>query len=191
MNEFFQKQLYRFAELMETAMAVCVGVAIVVSLFTFVPRIMYLLREGADKAELNEVLAIIFVIVIAIEFLKLLLKPDMTSVVEVLIFLIARHMIIEDTSPTQNLISILSICLLFLIENLLKYGASWMKRWKKMEDFRITETLHEHEELGIADIDVGALTSEKSKKEEPRKVAAVMEMRFDEEKTTISGHQTI
>ena len=48
------------------------------------------------------------------EFLKMLCKPRTENIIEALIFLIARHMIVQTTSATENLISVVSICMLFL-----------------------------------------------------------------------------
>ena len=63
-----------------------------------------------------EFIDFVFNVVIVIEFFKLLCTPGKDTLLEVLMFVVARHMIIEETSPMENLISILSIGVLFLID---------------------------------------------------------------------------
>lgn len=61
----------------------------------------------------------IFNILIGIEFLKLLCHPSANTVLEVLTFLVARHMIIEHTTVVENLLSIVSIGVLFAMKKYL------------------------------------------------------------------------
>ncbi len=51
----------------------------------------------------------VFNVVIGIEFMKMLCKPSSANIIEVLIFLIARHMIVTSTTPLEDLLSVLSI----------------------------------------------------------------------------------
>ena len=57
--------------------------------------------------------------VIGIEFLKMLSRHNLSSVVEVLLFAISRQMVIEHTSPTENLLMVAAIAALFLIRKFL------------------------------------------------------------------------
>ena len=45
----------------------------------------------------------VFTIVIAIEFLQMLSRPNTDNVIEILIFLVARHMIVGENTPVQDL----------------------------------------------------------------------------------------
>ena len=56
-----------------------------------------------------------FTIVIAIEFLQMLSKPDTDNVIEIILFLVARHMIVGETTPMENLISIVGITILIIL----------------------------------------------------------------------------
>lgn len=60
-----------------------------------------------------EYLDAVFNVVIGIEFLKMLCKPSSANIIEVLIFLIARHMIVQTTTPLEDLLSVVSIGILF------------------------------------------------------------------------------
>ena len=58
-------------------------------------------------------------IVIGIEFLKMLCRHSMDSVVEVLLFTLARHMIIEPTTMLENLLCVAGVALLFVVRKYL------------------------------------------------------------------------
>lgn len=60
-----------------------------------------------------------FNVVIGIEFVKMLAKHSPGSAIEVLLFAIARQMVVDHTSPLENLISILAILLIFVIRKYL------------------------------------------------------------------------
>ncbi len=51
-------------------------------------------------------------IVIGIEFLQMLCRPNSDNVMEVLIFLVARHMILGDTTPVDDFVSVISVGIL-------------------------------------------------------------------------------
>ena len=54
-------------------------------------------------------------IVIGIEFIKMLAKHSPGSVLEVLLYAIARHMIVGHEDAVQNLVSVGAIALIFII----------------------------------------------------------------------------
>ena len=66
-----------------------------------------------DNKVYMEYLDAVFNVVIGIEFLKMLCKPSSANIIEVLIFLIARHMIVQTTTPLEDLLSVVSIGILF------------------------------------------------------------------------------
>ena len=62
----------------------------------------------------------IFMLVIGIEFLLMLCKPNSENVIEVLIFLVARHMIVGETTPYQDFVSVVSVALLCVVRRYLR-----------------------------------------------------------------------
>ena len=62
----------------------------------------------------------IFMLVIGIEFLVMLCKPNSENVIEVLIFLVARHMIVVETTPYQDFVSVVSVALLCVVRRYLR-----------------------------------------------------------------------
>ena len=139
-NEKFKKLVYQVCSLLELMAAALVLVGILLA-------IVSLLRNGglfrellSDTSALKHYLEQIFTIVIGIEFLQMLCRPNSDNVIEILIFLVARHMIVGDTVPTQDFISVISIALLCLLRRWLHVtkngqGASLIKlRREKPED---------------------------------------------------------
>ncbi len=52
-----------------------------------------------------------FNLIIGVEFIKMLCRHTPGSAIEVLLFAIARQMVVEHTSPLENLIGIVTIAL--------------------------------------------------------------------------------
>lgn len=73
-------------------------------------------NPSAFKTYLEEILMII----IGVEFLQMLCRPSSENVIEVLIFLVARHMIVGDTSPYQDFVSVISVTLLCVLRRFLR-----------------------------------------------------------------------
>ena len=109
------KKLYKISEIMELIMAFVVAISIAIAIFRFFPEISTLLHSTESSA-LIHFLEELFYIIIAIEFLKMLCKPNADTIIEVLIFLEARHMIIGETTSAQDLLSIICIVMLFLLQ---------------------------------------------------------------------------
>src|SRR5699024_8173918 len=90
--------IYRIAQFLEILISVIVIVAIAVSLYAVLVELHVMANSPANVDMLTEFLATAFTVVIGIEFLKMLSRHNMSSVVEVLLFAIARQMVIEHTS---------------------------------------------------------------------------------------------
>ena len=96
---------------MAFAVAICIAIAII----RFFPEIANIMHS-TDSSSLIHFLEKLFYIIIAIEFLKMLCRPNADTIIEVLIFLEARHMIIGETTSAQDLLSIICIVMLFLLQ---------------------------------------------------------------------------
>ena len=89
----------------------------------------------------------VFLVVIGVEFLKMLCRPTADNVLETIIFLVARHMIVvTTTTPLDDLISTISIVLLCFVRRYLKEHR--MKDKMREEDWR---RLEESDESGTAE----------------------------------------
>jgi hypothetical protein len=81
----------------------------------------------------------VFNILIGIEFLKMLCQPSPDTVLEVLIFLVARHMILDHTTVIENLLTIISIGILFAIKKYISLPSG-------KENYRIFSSSSDSEE---------------------------------------------
>ena len=93
------------------------GLVLVGLVFSAVPLIRWmpgLLVDGNDT-EIRTFLERSLDIVIGIEFIKMLAKHSPGSVLEVLLYAIARHLVVGHDSALENLLSVGAIALIFIV----------------------------------------------------------------------------
>lgn len=132
-----RKFLMGFSEVIEIIIAFMVAAAIIIGVIHLFPKLTAL--GGSilkSNFEFEHFLSAALNIVVGTEFINMLLKPSFDNVAEVLIFLIARHMVVTETSPMDNLISVISIAILFILLFLL----STRNRKKLFGEKKKTET---------------------------------------------------
>ena len=111
--------LYNSCNILELLMAVVVLITIIIAGFSLGDAFMKFWNTRFSNDAFLTFTGSIFNILIGIEFLKMLCQPSEDTVLEVLMFLVARHMIIEPTTVYENLVTIISIGLLFAIKKYL------------------------------------------------------------------------
>lgn len=116
---FCRQWVARMASIIETVVALVVLLAILVAGV----RVLFEVKDLVLAPDVDEAfttfLRSVFNVVIGIEFVKMLAKHSPGSAIEVLLFAIARQMVVEHTSPVENLLSILAILLIFVIRKYL------------------------------------------------------------------------
>ena len=93
------------------------GLVLIGLLFSVVPLIRWmpgLLFDG-NEAEIRTFLERSLDIVIGIEFIKMLAKHSPGSSLEVLLYAIARHLVVGHDSALENLLSVGAIALIFIV----------------------------------------------------------------------------
>ena len=110
----FRDQIAEAAGILEVVLSAIVLVALLMSIVPLMELMPGLLVEG-DGFEIHEFLERALDIVIGIEFIKMLAKHSPGSVLEVLLYAIARHMIVGHEDAVQNLVSVGAIALIFII----------------------------------------------------------------------------
>ena len=93
------------------------GLVLIGLLLSVVPLIRWmpgLLFDG-NEAEIRTFLERALDIVIGIEFIKMLAKHSPGSSLEVLLYAIARHMVVGHESAMENLLSVSAIALIFIV----------------------------------------------------------------------------
>ena len=122
---YVKKWVTELCHILELIAAIFVFIAVVIALIALIPHL----------------------VVIGVEFLKMLCRPTADNVLETIIFLVARHMIVvTTTTPLDDLISTISIVLLCFVRRYLKEHR--MKDKMREEDWR---RLEESDESGTAE----------------------------------------
>lgn len=111
--------IYRIALVLEIAVSILVVLGIATSLFTVALELGVMIGDPGDTDGLRTFLATAFTVVIGIEFLKMLARHNMSTAIEVLLFAIARQMVIEHTTAFENLTMVAAIAILFAIRKFL------------------------------------------------------------------------
>ena len=119
MRRRIQKNVLQWANIIEILMAILLSVIIgILSVFLII-KFKDLLLSGQALSNFKEFLAMVLNLVVGVEFIKMLCRHTPETVIEVLLFAIARQLIVSHGSTFENLIGILSIAILFAIRKYL------------------------------------------------------------------------
>ena len=113
-KQVFRDQVAEAAGLLEVVLSAIVLVALLLSVAPLLQLLPGLLTHG-NSVEVREFLERALDIVIGIEFIKMLAKHSPGSALEVLLYAIARNMILGHGSAIENLLGVASIGLIFVI----------------------------------------------------------------------------
>lgn len=132
-TEKLRKIIQKICGLLDLIAACLVLIAILCSIFSLVRDASVFQRLLTDPSEFKHYLEQVFMLVIVIEFLGMLCRPSSENVIEVLIFLVARHMIVGDTTPYQDFVSVISVALLCVVQRYLRVTGEKQKESKEPE----------------------------------------------------------
>ena len=100
------------------------------NLFVELPE---LLTMTASTNSFHEILEYCFSLIIIVEFVRMLIKHSMLSVVEVLVFAIARGLIVDHEDPINMLVSIACIAILLFVRRFALNDLLELPQTKKAE----------------------------------------------------------
>ncbi len=116
-----KERVYRFVmrleyalDLMEILLSIIVVVAFVICLLPLVRDLPHL-ANGASANNFRTYLVELLDLVIGIEFVKMLIKHTPSAVLEVMLFALARHMVVTETTVLEGLITVAAIAGIFAI----------------------------------------------------------------------------
>lgn len=116
----FQKKVYKLSGWIEIFVSIILVIAILIYSAGLVKNLYTIITQGYETMDsFTLFLGNAFQVVIGVEFIKMLCKHTPVTVVEVLMFAMARQMVVEHTTPFENLLCVLSITVLFLIRRYL------------------------------------------------------------------------
>ena len=122
MKRFLREQVLKIADILEIIIGILLAISIGILVIYLIGDIKSVAVGHANLEVFNNYLANAFNLVIGIEFIKMLCKHTPQTVIEVLLFAIARQLIVEHTSTLENLIGIISIGILFATRKYLFYN---------------------------------------------------------------------
>lgn len=107
------------ASFLEIFLACLLALALGICALRMLPTLRDLALLPEPVHSFHEYLETLFVLVIGTEALKMLCKHTPGSALEVLLFTIAREMVVKETSPVENLIVVVSIAVIFAVRKFL------------------------------------------------------------------------
>lgn len=107
--------LYKFTRYLEIIISIAVISAILIFIKVLFIKLVNLYLGPFTENEFINLLTIALNILVGIEFVKMIINYNVDTVIEVLLFAIARQLIVGHTTMKENFIGILSIVLLFAI----------------------------------------------------------------------------
>ncbi len=119
LKEMLRRQVAFCASFIEIAISAVVLIAIVIAGFQVVREMIGLVGDPKAHESFTLFLGHAFNLIIGVEFIKMLCRHTPGSAIEVLLFAIARQMVVEHTSPIENLVGIVTIALIFAIRKFL------------------------------------------------------------------------
>ena len=131
MNSDVREKISGAATIIEITLGVVILIACVVAslgiVFTTDVQALFLQPDYLQKRLSDACL-----IIIGIELIKMINSHSLDSVVDVMLLAIARQMIVEHTSPLENMMTVVSVGVLFVIRKYL-YISHLDSRKKKKE----------------------------------------------------------
>ena len=113
MKRFIREQVMKVADVLETIIGILLAISIAISVVYLIFDLTSIFSINSNLDSFNSYLSKAFNFVIGIEFIKMLCKHTPETVIEVLLFAIARQLIVEHMSIYENLVGIASIAALF------------------------------------------------------------------------------
>ncbi len=118
LKDTIQNKLYRIAIRLEILVGLCILVTIAAATFGLFLDIRLSAIISAPEM-LQSYLTTAMTIIIGIEFVKMIFSYNIDTVVEVMMLAVARQMVLTHTSPTDNLLTVISVAFLFMIRKFL------------------------------------------------------------------------
>lgn len=118
-KETLRHYIALLASLVEVLLAFLVLIAVLLVSWRLLFEVFDLTQTATATEGFTVFLGHAFNVIIGIEFIKMLAKHTPGATIEVLLFSLAREMVVEHTTPVENLISIITIALVFVIRKYL------------------------------------------------------------------------
>jgi len=154
MGEKLRKALDKLCDFIEFVLAIIVVLWLIYRLLVYAIALFDITTPMPQSDQFKIFLHDVFNFVVGIEFTKMLLKPSVDNVIEVLVFLVTRHIILEEAGPWGILVSVFCILLL--------YSFHFFVHYLRRRSSHFSEAVHGDSSLigGVADSELDKETAE-------------------------------
>ena len=121
MKEDIHNKIYKADGVFEIIVSIMIGLVLTIQFINFIPYIIKNIFAGYDSNFVICFLEESLNFVIGIEFIKMLVKHSTNNVIEVLLFAIARHIVVCNRSSIDPLLLIIAVAILFAMRKFLLY----------------------------------------------------------------------
>ena len=118
-RKHFNTIIYNISRYAEIALSMVILLVIALAGFRLIMEVADTSVMSMDTEFFSTFLSQALSLVVGVEFVKMLCRHSAQTVVEVLLFATARQMVVEHLNPTQTLIGIVGIAILFAIRKYL------------------------------------------------------------------------
>ncbi len=119
MKNKLNELIYTISRYTEIALSAIMLVVIIVLIIPMIYNFISIPLLSIKASQFTEFLGNILTLIIGVEFAKMLAKHTAENLLEVLMFAIARQMIVEHLNMIDTLIGIISIAIIFFIRKYL------------------------------------------------------------------------
>ena len=119
MKNKLNELIYTISRYTEIALSAIMLVVIIVLIIPMIYNFISIPLLSIKASQFTEFLGNILTLIIGVEFVKMLAKHTAENLLEVLMFAIARQMIVEHLNMIDTLIGIISIAIIFFIRKYL------------------------------------------------------------------------
>lgn len=105
--------------MLEAGISVIIAVAVIILGIKLFWDMLHSTIYGTGESILVDILDKAMTLAIGVEFIKMLCKHTPQTVVEVLVFAIAKQLVVFHTTPLENLLNVVAIAGLFAVRKFL------------------------------------------------------------------------
>lgn len=119
MRKKLQDKMFEASYLFEILISIIIGIAIIAFGVRLIITGVNTVTTTSDVGALVIILDDAIILAIGAELIKMLCKHTPETIIEVLAFALARHLIVTKTSAIENIITVAAIAILFAIRKFL------------------------------------------------------------------------
>ena len=134
MRQYLKNEVFKVSKWVELFISAIIMIAVIGGTIYLVKDVVQLMMNYPTSRDIYKFVGVAFNLVICIEFVKMLCKHTPDTLVEVMMFAIARQMVVEHLNMGETLIGVVAIGIIFAIRKylLLKNSNDKEKTYDKL-----------------------------------------------------------